>query len=299
MSYDDTLYYRNGYVIVEHIPPSTQFETEYFTLHSYYIARNPASQHVFSIEYINNFVNGFYTHTGIDRFEYINAESFYLFKMIYSIYDLNFKSLGLQVHYPVVFNDLIYNFDIGELAMAYYCDIIEGSRLGFRPNGMLTVMRDGSHLDLMQDCFNYFTRIQLVAFFFNEHIGEYARSGVTITPEFNAIFTEMQQAGNAEATLARAARNCNICGTIQHFTDNFQPECELYGGGGSKRKVNSNKRSNKRSNKYSKMNRKTRKNRFSLLGKRRPTAKFQKTRTNKTQTGRNTKQRRNQTRRIK
>jgi hypothetical protein len=64
--------------------------------------------------------------------------------------------------------------------------------------------------------------------------------------------------------------------------------------GGSKR----NAKSNKRSNKYSKMNRKTRKNRFSLLGKRRPTAKFQKTRTNKTQTAK-LKHRRNQTRSIK
>ena len=288
MSYDE-LYYRNGYEKIVPITPSTQFELEYSTLNSYYKARNPVSLTVFSIGYINDFVNGFYTHTGSDRFEYINAESFYLFKMIYSIYDLNFKSLGLQVHYPVVFNDFIYNFDIGELAMAYYCDIIEGSRLGFRPNGMLTVMRDGSHLDLMQDCFTYFTRIQLVAFFFNEHIGEYTRSGFTIPPEFNAIFTEMRQTQNAEATLNRSKRNCNICGTIQQFTERFRPECETYGGGGSKRKVKSNKRSNKRS----KMNRKTRKNRFSLLGKRTPSARMSKTKT-KTQSAKPT-QRKNRT----
>ena len=63
--------------------------------------------------------------------------------------------------------------------------------------------------------------------------------------------------------------------------------------GGSKRKVKSNKRSNKRSN----MNRKTRKNRFSLLGKRTPSARMPKTRT-KTQSAK-PKQRKNRTLRIK
>ena len=63
--------------------------------------------------------------------------------------------------------------------------------------------------------------------------------------------------------------------------------------GGSKRKVKSNKRSNKRSN----MNRKTRKNRFSLLGKRTPSARMPKTRT-KTQSAK-PKQRKNRTLRKK
>jgi hypothetical protein len=98
---DGGLYYRNGYEIVP-ITPSNQFELEYMALHSYYTARNPVSLQVFSIDYINNFVNGFYTHTVSDRFEYINAESFYLFKMIYSIYELNFKSLQLQLYYPAL-----------------------------------------------------------------------------------------------------------------------------------------------------------------------------------------------------
>lgn len=62
--------------------------------------------------------------------------------------------------------------------------------------------------------------------------------------------------------------------------------------GGSKRKVKSNKRSNKRSN----MNRKTRKNRFSLLGKRTPSARMSNMRTNKTQSAK-LKQRKNRTRR--
>ena len=63
----------------------------------------------------------------------------------------------------------------------------------------------------------------------------------------------------------------------------------LPGGGGSKRKVKSNKRSN--------MNRKTRKNRFSLLGKRTPSARMPKTRT-KTQSAK-PKQRKNRTLRKK
>ncbi len=94
--------------------------------------------------------------------------------------------------------------------------------------------------------------------------------------------------------------NGNLVGTIyfnEHGNEVFYATDGLTypfpTSGGSKRKVKSNKRSNKRSN----MNRKTRKNRFSLLGKRTPSARIPKTRT-KTQSAK-PKQRKNRTLRKK
>jgi hypothetical protein len=312
------LYYRSGEsILIDPTSLDEQYNWECDTLFNYFIffsyhVKKLVPTDIFGIGDINDFVNMFYTYLDKDtnttnyRLAYFSPDSYYLLSMITCLYNHNFIMSGLNIEPAIEIKfegDIVYKFDIYEYVMEYYYDIIDGSRLFYNTKtGFLYVTRGESTFTLSDDCYHYFHYIQIGAFFTNDYIRAVSIQIKGFPDTFTKLYSIYQsilQSKTFHPTMHGTIEKCGVCADKQLRTITYQPICGYTPTGGSKRNSKSNKHSNKRSNKYSKMNRKTRKNRFSLLGKRRPTAKFQKTRTNKPQTCRNTKQRRNQTRRIK
>jgi len=304
------LYYRSGEsILIDPTSLDEQYNWECDTLFNYFIffsrhVKKLVPTDIFGIGDINDFVNMFYTYLDKDtnttnyRLAYFSPDSYYLLSMITCLYNHNFITSGLNIEPAIEFKfegDIVYKFDIYEYVMEYYYDIIDGSRLAYNPkNGFLYVTRGDSTFTLSDDCYHYFHYIQIGAFFTNESIAVVMEKR-GLPAAFTRLYTIYQgilQYKTFQPTIHGTIEMCGVCADKRHRTITYQPICGVTPAGGSKRKVKSNKRSNKRSN----MNRKTRKNRFSLLGKRTPSARMSNMRTNKIQSAK-LKQRKNRTRR--